>query len=549
MSFVGLWSIWAGLGRPNWFVRISVVLGWISLVVVIPAYELLIMFLAQAGVAIAILSVWRAWRSSRIMPADPDGLSFGQPPRCRWQYSILDMMLLTVLVAWLSAMLVRVPAQVWTQWYAWLETGAIAGGVAPVAAWIALSKRRWWLRLPVCCVLFPSVLVVIWLMLARSARFACPNSGRSFWKTWAARAALTLVSLLMMLPPAAVYWRLATPLPIPHTTLPNPNGYDDLVQAGKMLQTVTVPDAETATHAQLKTFDVQAARVYDLVHSGLAKSCQVPLTWYDPQMASFSAGVSGNTNLRQLARGFCDRAKLAELDGRIDNAVAADLDTIRLGRACAHGGLLDRWFLDDCFEGMGREGICRLRKSLSKEQCAALVPVIQDLVDHANSLEETFEREAVWQDNALGWSGHLINLINAITGADEAMFRQMCVYAGIRASSLRQMVGQSRDRDLAKMRLLICDLAIRAYSLEHGRNPAKLADLVPAYLPAVPQDPFSGGPLVYRLKPTGYLLYGVGVDGVDDGGRSSGPGGLEDGGDILLDDPPSPPTPPKTPGS
>jgi hypothetical protein len=45
---------------------------------------------------------------------------------------------------------------------------------------------------------------------------------------------------LIVMPLTAVYWRLATPLSIPKTTLPNPNGYDDLVQAGKMLQNVTV---------------------------------------------------------------------------------------------------------------------------------------------------------------------------------------------------------------------------------------------------------------------------------------------------------------------
>ena len=469
MNFVGLWSIWAGLGRPNWFVRTSVVLGWISLVVVIPAYELLIMFLAQAAVTIAILSVWRALRCSRTTLADPNESPSAEPPRCRWQYSILDMMLLTVLVAWLSAMLVRVPAQVWTHWYVWLLPGAIAGGIAPVAAWIALSKRRWWLRLPVCCILFPSVLVVVWLMLARSARFVRGHSGPRPWTTWTARAALTLVSLLMVLPLAAVYWRLATPLPIPKTALPNPNGYDDLVQAGKMLQTITVPDADTATHAQLKTFDVQAARVYDMVQTGLAKPCQVPLKWNVDDL-QFSEPQS----FRDLARALCARAKLAELDGRIDDAVAARLDTIRLGRARAHGRLLIDWLNGETFEGMGREGICKLRKSLSKDQCAALILTLNDLLRQGNSLEETFDREAVWQDNALGWRGHLINLINAITGADEAMFRQICVSAGIRVRSLRQIVGQTRDRDLAKMRLLICDLAIRAYSLDHGRNPAKV---------------------------------------------------------------------------
>ena len=52
----------------------------------------------------------------------------------------------------------------------------------------------------------------------------------------------------------------------------------------------------------------------------------------------------------------------------------------------------------------------------------------------------------------------------------------------------------------------MCELAIRAYSLQHGRNPATLADLAPTYLPKVPRDPFDGGEFVYRLKPRGYEL-------------------------------------------
>ncbi len=50
--------------------------------------------------------------------------------------------------------------------------------------------------------------------------------------------------------------------------------------------------------------------------------------------------------------------------------------------------------------------------------------------------------------------------------------------------------------------------------------PAKLDDLAPKYLAAVPDDLFSGKPLVYRPTSKGYLFYSVGVNGKDEGGRS-----------------------------
>jgi hypothetical protein len=544
MSFIGLWSIWAGLGRPNWFVRMAVVLGWISLVLVIPAYELLVLFLVQAGVTIALLSVWRAWHFPRIAPAGPDELPSGSLPQSRWQYSVRDLLLLAVLVAWLAAMLTRVPALAWMQSRAWLLTG----GLAPAAAWIALSRRRWWLRLPVACVLFPSLLVVVWLMLARAAGFVRTNSKRSIWTTWVSRAALVSVTLLIILPLAAIYWRLATPLPIPQTTLPNPNGYDDLVQAGKMLQSVTVPYLgpephpvlKIATHAQLKAFGAQFAPVDKMLQTGLAKPCQVPVIWNDPEMTWYFVEVSNFSHFHQLARALCAKAKLAELDGRLDDAVAADLDNIRLGTACAHGGLEFHGLIAECFTGMGREGICGLRKSLSKKQCVTLVPALIDLMLQEEPLEDRLDRDAAWIDNAQGWMGRLGSAINAVTGADQAMFWQICGTA----VTMRQFQLRIRDRDLAKMRLLICDLAIRGYSLDRGRYPVKLADLVPDFLPEVPKDPFSGGPFAYRPTPKGYLLYSVGVNGVDDGGKNSSSAGLGEDGDILLDDSPSPPPTP-----
>ncbi len=40
----------------------------------------------------------------------------------------------------------------------------------------------------------------------------------------------------------------------------------------------------------------------------------------------------------------------------------------------------------------------------------------------------------------------------------------------------------------------------------------------------MPQDLFSGGPLIYRPSDKGYLLYSIGVNGRDDGGQGYGDG-------------------------
>lgn len=64
-------------------------------------------------------------------------------------------------------------------------------------------------------------------------------------------------------------------------------------------------------------------------------------------------------------------------------------------------------------------------------------------------------------------------------------------------------------------------LAIRLYKADHqGALPGSLSQLVPAYLSAVPSDPFdpANGPIRYLPKHDPPVLYSVGPNGKDDGG-------------------------------
>jgi len=62
-------------------------------------------------------------------------------------------------------------------------------------------------------------------------------------------------------------------------------------------------------------------------------------------------------------------------------------------------------------------------------------------------------------------------------------------------------------------------IALAGYHADHGRYPAKLADLAPRYLPRIPGDLFSGKELTYKPSEKGYLFYSIGPNGKDDGGR------------------------------
>lgn len=74
----------------------------------------------------------------------------------------------------------------------------------------------------------------------------------------------------------------------------------------------------------------------------------------------------------------------------------------------------------------------------------------------------------------------------------------------------------------AEMRLKLARVAfaLTAYHADHGSYPARLADLSPKYIKEVPKDVFGGGAeLHYTRSGAGYLLYSVGVNGRDDGGK------------------------------
>lgn len=64
-------------------------------------------------------------------------------------------------------------------------------------------------------------------------------------------------------------------------------------------------------------------------------------------------------------------------------------------------------------------------------------------------------------------------------------------------------------------------LASKIYKNKTGRYPENLGALVPEILPEVPIDPFTGKPLVYKTENGELLIYSLGSNQKDDGGRST----------------------------
>lgn len=80
-------------------------------------------------------------------------------------------------------------------------------------------------------------------------------------------------------------------------------------------------------------------------------------------------------------------------------------------------------------------------------------------------------------------------------------------------------VVDSHCRSRADLRCVLTALAVERYRLAHGRWPETLEQLVPNFLAEVPKDPYDRKPLRFKHLDDGVLIYSVGPDGKDDGGK------------------------------
>ena len=100
--------------------------------------------------------------------------------------------------------------------------------------------------------------------------------------------------------------------------------------------------------------------------------------------------------------------------------------------------------------------------------------------------------------------------LEAISGARVLLQQIMPAYSRIVTLDMKAM---------AHLRAADAGLAVQRYRLAADKLPDKLTDLVPAYLESVPKDPFDGNDLRYKKLEPGFVVYSIGEDLSDDGGK------------------------------
>jgi hypothetical protein len=115
-------------------------------------------------------------------------------------------------------------------------------------------------------------------------------------------------------------------------------------------------------------------------------------------------------------------------------------------------------------------------------------------------------------------TGEFLKLVKAQDADKELGAKIGNTLAGTLLPATRR-VQTLQDRSAQVERNTRVAVAMAAYRADQNRYPAALADLAPKYLAALPDDIFSGKPLIYKPSANGYLFYSVGANGKDDDGR------------------------------
>ncbi len=305
----------------------------------------------------------------------------------------------------------------------------------------------------------------------------------------------------------------------PHSPLPSPNGYDDFLKAASLL--AGDPGYyETSTPDELRALFSTNAESLRILRLGLSRRCSVPT---EEVITNYAVRILDLPKLKSLRHLIAAEARLAEIENRPAEAASSYIDLIHMGNEIARGGLMLNQTFSFSFGVIGNNGLVRTLPKLGCEQTRGFVAELQNV-----------DRNRVAWNEAVGTENRFLRY----------QFRKNLnplppIIGWWQLRNAEKVWLRNRNNMIARSRLIMTEFALRCYRSEQGRPPATLAQLIPHGLERIPLDPFSGRSLVYQQRGTNWLLYSVGVDGVDDGGKPVGRSisGTVTKGDLFFDSP------------
>jgi hypothetical protein len=379
----------------------------------------------------------------------------------------------------------------------------------------------------------------------------------------------------------AVWWMSSQTPPavhIPTPVLPSPNAFDTFLTASsQLLESKKIDNAMYSPEgAKTAGFPIPTLSDRDKLMAENATALAslregLDQPYWNPPARSFYTLMPYYAKFRALARFLAVDAGVHAAKGEYAAAARSSLDAMTMGAQIPHGSTLIGGLVGIACQGIGRKPMWQVVEHLDASEAKEAAQRVEKIRGNEFSYAETLQEEK-WACQAsileifrsrnpartlsngvgLGTNGLLNN--PAIGGASSLYYlayskrRIMDDYTGhINAVIARAREPYSASRstvpvpydpfvwaivpvyEQADMKwtekwtqngLLEITAALRAFRMRHGKYPDSLAQLVPEVLHSLPTDPFTAGqPFCYKPSGNSYLLYSVGPDGKDDGGR------------------------------
>jgi hypothetical protein len=322
--------------------------------------------------------------------------------------------------------------------------------------------------------------------------------------------ALAVVFALAAMMGFVLFRRQPPPLP----PLPSPNGYDDFMKASQ-LATLSVGSFPELNREGLCSLLAANAESLRLLRTGLTRQCAVPMA-----AALTNFNLNQLSDMKRLVQLLAAEGRLMEIDDRPAVAAQSYSDAIRFGNEMSRGGFLIDRLVGIACEAIGCHALALVVPKLKTEDLRIVIGELEKLDAGRVSWEEILKNEKYYMRYQMR------NRFNPLLWA----------ISWWQSRPSLQKAETKHKITAAHERLLIGELALRRHRFEQGHPPARLDEMAPAYLAKVPQDPFTGNPMVYRPRGTNWLFYSIGPDGVDNGGSPAGKAWPVKG-DLLFDSP------------
>ena len=274
----------------------------------------------------------------------------------------------------------------------------------------------------------------------------------------------------------------AEPFPAP----PVPNGYDDFVAAGKLV-TGDVDFVRETKLELFRTFVATNAEALRLLQLGLSRTSTVPLATFVTNQSQMVADLG---TIKRLAQFNVTVGRLAELEGRTNEALTIYLQGLRLAREANRGGVWIHDLVATACESIAFNLLTNLAVKIPPVENRAIIAGLEQVDATTISWEEMMKSERLFNRHTSSSYGNPIDWIRG----------WWTNRAALKKGKLKHL------RCIVQRRQLLAELALRRYVAEQGKAPQRLSELVPGYLSRLPENPATKQPPDYYPQGTNWVL-------------------------------------------